>query len=201
MLHGHGVVLPHTPIAVDTWVRHAGVRLYFLTHAHAGAAGWRGAGGARRQVTVTITPFPLPFRTDHTEGLRPSWDLGPVYCSAPTKALIEDKYALDPALVRALPVGEPVLVPLDADGGVTMTVTALDAAHCPGAVMFLFEGYFGRVLCTGDFRFAHPGMLAPLCGRVVDVAYVDNTYCTPEAVFPSRVRRAGGRCNGLDSVG
>ena len=35
---------------------------------------------------------------------------------------------------------------------VTITVTTIDANHCPGSAMFLFEGYFGRILYTGDFR-------------------------------------------------
>ena len=35
---------------------------------------------------------------------------------------------------------------------VNITVTAIDANHCPGSAMFLFEGYFGRILYTGDFR-------------------------------------------------
>lgn len=33
------------------------------------------------------------------------------------------------------------------------TVTMLDANHCVGSAMFLFEGYFGRILYTGNFRF------------------------------------------------
>ena len=35
-----------------------------------------------------------------------------------------------------------------------ITVTVLDANHCPGSAMFLFQGYFGSVLYTGDFRLA-----------------------------------------------
>jgi hypothetical protein len=53
---------------------------------------------------------------------------------------------------RVLEVGVPTMVPLDTEGKVTMSVTAIDANHCPGAAMFIFSGYFGTILCTGDFR-------------------------------------------------
>ncbi len=102
----------------------------------------------------------------------------------------------------------------------TMSVSVVDANHCPGAVMYLFEvccslvfgessrltapavrkrfsstailwfvqGYFGRVLYTGDFRFRDE-MFAdwPLaCLDGVDLLFLDNTYCEPHCAFPPR---------------
>jgi DNA cross-link repair 1B protein len=74
-----------------------------------------------------------------------------------------------------------------------MSVTLLDARnHCPGAVMFLFQGYFGNILYTGDFRFS-PEM-ADITSAVlrkvfagndisVDVLYLDTTFCHPKYQF------------------
>jgi len=59
-------------------------------------------------------------------------------------------------------------------------VTLIDANHCAGAVMFLFEGEFGSVLVTGDFRYK-PSMFVdtPLKDVLVDICYFDNTYFNP----------------------
>ena len=56
--------------------------------------------------------------------------------------------------------------------------------------MFFFEGYFGRILYTGNFRF-HDLMfrqtpLQELLKNSVDVLYLDNTYCNSKCVFPAK---------------
>ncbi|XP_063109864.1 protein artemis isoform X5 [Cavia porcellus] len=74
-----------------------------------------------------------------------------------------------------------------------IVVTLLPAGHCPGSVMFLFQGNNGTVLYTGDFRLAkgeaarmellHSG------GRVRDIqsVYLDTTFCDPRFYqIPSR---------------
>ncbi|XP_023557507.1 5' exonuclease Apollo isoform X2 [Octodon degus] len=73
-----------------------------------------------------------------------------------------------------------------------MTVTLIDANHCPGSVMFLFEGYFGTILYTGDFRYT-PSMLkepALAVGKQIHTLYLDNTNCNPALVLPSRQEAA-----------
>lgn len=71
-----------------------------------------------------------------------------------------------------------------------MTVTLIDANHCPGSVMFFFEGYFGRILYTGDFRYTENMVTtSPFCdiiSKPIDALYLDNTYCSPKCVFPTR---------------
>ncbi|NXT64936.1 DCR1B exonuclease, partial [Chaetops frenatus] len=68
-----------------------------------------------------------------------------------------------------------------------VTVTLIDSNHCPGSVMFLFEGAFGTILYTGDFRYTSAMQGEPaLSGRHIDRLYLDNTHCHPQRALPSR---------------
>lgn len=118
--------------------------------------------------------------------------------------------------IHPLELDEPYKLPLDDIGKETMTVTLIDANHCPGSAMFLFQGYFGSILYTGqymdtqrrlhlilflftmnkfdffagDFRYT-PSMLREPCLRTnitIDVLYLDNTNCDPNRTIPSRQR-------------
>lgn len=68
----------------------------------------------------------------------------------------------------------------------------MDANHCPGAVMILFEMSSGKAyLHVGDFRWSSSmKLLDPLrgyCGaslRRLDALFLDTTYCNPEYTFP-----------------
>lgn len=101
-----------------------------------------------------------------------------------------DVVQLDADLIHALQLDVPHVIPLTSSGDVTMTVTLIDAGHCPGSVMFLFDGYFGRILYTGDFRYEanmlDHGPLSELRLNPVDVLYIDNTFCSSRCVLPSR---------------
>eukprot|EP00198_Chlamydomonas_reinhardtii_P013635 XP_001702972.1 predicted protein [Chlamydomonas reinhardtii] len=70
--------------------------------------------------------------SDHTIGLRKSFSAGVIYCSHVTARLLIHDMGIRPEVVRPLEVGVPVVI-----SGVR--VTPLDANHCPGSVMFLFE--------------------------------------------------------------
>nr|XP_019944957.1 PREDICTED: 5' exonuclease Apollo [Paralichthys olivaceus] len=158
----NGKVIPHTPLAVDFWqVRKCpGARLFFLTHMH----------------------------SDHTVGLTSTWSNRPIYCSPTTATLLRLKLQVKEQWIHPLELGDPYMLPLDDIGKERLTVTLIDANHCPGAVMFLFEGYFGSILYTGDFRYT-PSMLREPCLRTnttIDVLYLDNTNCDPNRTLPSR---------------
>ncbi|XP_071332153.1 5' exonuclease Apollo [Trachinotus anak] len=160
----NGRVIPHTPLAVDFWhVRKCpGTRLFFLSHMH----------------------------SDHTVGLTSTWSGRAIYCSPTTATLLRLKLQVKEQWIHPLELGEPYLLPLDDIGKEKLTVTLIDANHCPGAVMFLFEGYFGSILYTGDFRYT-PTMLREPCLRTnitIDLLYLDNTNCDPNRTLPSRQR-------------
>ncbi|XP_033484136.1 5' exonuclease Apollo [Epinephelus lanceolatus] len=160
----NGKVIPHTPLAVDFWhVRKCpGTRLFFLSHMH----------------------------SDHTVGLTSTWSNRPIYCSPITATLLKLKLQVKEQWIHPLELDEPYLLPLDDIGKEKLTVTLIDANHCPGAVMFLFEGYFGSILYTGDFRYI-PSMLREPRLRnntTIDVLYLDNTNCDPNRTLPTRQR-------------
>ncbi|KAK4326663.1 hypothetical protein Pmani_002822 [Petrolisthes manimaculis] len=160
----NGCVIQGTPIAVDFWkpTKAPQVRLFFLTHLHA----------------------------DHTQGLTSSWRL-PIYTSPTNAVLLKHKFKLSGNIVRELEVRESYLIPLDDDGDHTITVTVLDANHVPGAVMFLFQGYFGNILYSGDMRWypelvEDPVLREVVVSRQLDRLYLDNTFSAPYCTFPSR---------------
>jgi len=166
----NGAIIPHTPIAVDLWSREAvaNSRLFFLSHAHA----------------------------DHTAGLTKSWRKHKIYCSEVTKDIVIHKLGVRSDLVVGLPVDQPVSIPMDDYGQEKLTVTLIDANHCPGAVMFLFQGFFGCILYTGDFRYCKEITDHPILKSVaVDVLYLDNTYCQVGLQFPTRKEAFGETLN------
>lgn len=139
---------------------------------------------------VSRTFFLTHFHSDHYDGLRPSTLTAPVhgvvYCSQITARLVVSELGVHPSLVVPMALGQWITI----DG--QYRVAAIDANHCPGAVMFVFEPLSsnsapGTLLHTGDFRFHDrmPDALIEL-GVSLPIAcvYIDNTY--QRSNFPSQ---------------
>ncbi|XP_063235767.1 uncharacterized protein LOC134538400 [Bacillus rossius redtenbacheri] len=124
------------------------------------------------------TYFLTHFHADHYGGLRKSFNQ-PIYCSSVTAALVRLKLRVDEKYIRKIDIDETRCI-----SGVL--VTALDANHCPGSLMFLFQLKDGRnFLHVGDFR-ADPKMESYPCfwNIMIDRLYLDTTYCHPKHTFP-----------------
>ena len=92
----------------------------------------------------------------------------------------EAQYRMEPDVFIELEIGVQRIMPFineNADD-LSFAVTPIAANHCPGAVCYLFEGYFGRFLCTGDFRYKR-GLFDGHNVIDVDRLYLDDTYCSP----------------------
>lgn len=130
---------PGLPFAVDTWGPSSRRRRHrFLTHAH----------------------------RDHLvgAGTDPGGGGGTVYSTRLTMSLALRHFPrLEQGEFVEIEVGKTLLVD---DPAGAFSVTAYDANHCPGAVMFLFEGEFGSILHTGDCR------LTPDCVQNLPHKYI-----------------------------
>ncbi|EUC64525.1 DNA cross-link repair protein pso2/snm1 [Rhizoctonia solani AG-3 Rhs1AP] len=138
--------------------------------------------------------------SDHYTNLSSSWDHGPVYCSLTTGNLIKHIRGVDPKWVKPLPENKAIEIP--DTGGVT--VTLIDANHCPGSSLFVFSGrqtidagdppvkspFVGTdrqftYLHCGDFRACPAHTLhAAVHGKKLDAVYLDTTYLNPQYCFP-----------------
>ncbi|KAJ8047553.1 Protein artemis [Holothuria leucospilota] len=175
-----GLIREYPHIAIDYFSgKHVlNARAYFLSHVH----------------------------TDHMVGLHsstfanhlkkhPSYKL---YCSEVTKEflLTSRKHQHLASSLIALPVLQTcnVALPNEINGEKEkLQLTLLPAGHCPGSVMFLFEGDAGNVLYTGDFRLKKTdvaGIEALHSGTEVkplESLYIDTTFFDPKVMFiPSR---------------
>lgn len=158
------------------------------------------------------------FHSDHYIGLTAKWRHGPIYCSKVTGNLVRQQLKVDPKWIVDLEFEKTIEVP--DTGGVQ--VTLIEANHCPGSALFLFEKQLGpdsssktqRVLHCGDFRASPaqtqhallcPETFDPVTGQRryqnIDVCYLDTTYLSPRYSFPSQddvVRACVDLCVGLD---
>lgn len=143
------------------------------------------------KTSLTKNYFLTHFHSDHYGGISKSWDAGTIYCSLPTAELVSQQLGVDRKYLHPLPMDTPVVVE---SKGKPVTVTLLDANHCPGAVMFLFEVGKRRILHVGDFRWNRDFMLrqgSPLRDfalekQILDELYLDTTYCDPKYALPSQ---------------
>jgi DNA cross-link repair 1A protein len=141
------------------------------------------------------------FHSDHYIGLSKSWCHGPIYCSRPTANLVRQQLKVDPKWVVDLEFEIKTEVP--GTGGAQ--VTMIEANHCPGSAIFLFEKAMTsrpstkvqRVLHCGDFRASpqhvhhallRPDAMDPKTGKTwqqrIDSCYLDTTYLSPKYAFP-----------------
>ena len=124
------------------------------------------------------------FHGDHYDGLSENFDgPGKIYCTKTTGDLVVHELKVRKDLVVCFEYGESARV-------CGAKVTFLDANHCPGAALLLFELEDGTVhLHTGDMRYDKKMKQYPelVCRRgLIDRVYLDTTYCHPKHVFPGQ---------------
>ena len=155
------------------------------------------------------------FHSDHYGGITKKWcrertiDSKIIYCSEITGRLLNIRYSVEPCHLFSMKNDTRYKIhsfeeklenggKISAEKSPGVYVTCIDANHCPGAVIFLFEGISvdGKSTFTlhcGDFRVNKNIMLHPLLQRFLvgaenrlENVYLDTTYMTPKYNFPKQ---------------
>uniref|UniRef100_T1J2U6 Protein artemis n=1 Tax=Strigamia maritima TaxID=126957 RepID=T1J2U6_STRMM len=144
----------------------------------------------------STTYFLSHCHSDHMEGLKTndffqrlrksSIDIH-LYTSKITRDILsnDDRYSHLEPFIDVLEIEAPKIIKIPNENGPSseVTVTLLAAGHCPGSVMFLFEGDEGTVLYTGDFRWPSKKQSRYLKSgddvKKIDSLYLDTTFCVP----------------------
>jgi DNA cross-link repair 1A protein len=122
--------------------------------------------------------FLTHFHADHYIGLRKKFS-HKIYLSQITAVLVSQFIGVADELLNVCHVGLPFYL----EG---CKITPMEANHCPGALLFLFQFSDGRnILHTGDFR-ANEKMVQQLneWDIKLDLVYLDTTYLSSKRRMP-----------------
>lgn len=124
--------------------------------------------------------FLTHFHSDHYCGLKKTFNKM-LYCSKITADLCTSRLGVSPKQIHVMRLDETIRV----EG---IEVTAVEANHCPGAVMLVFTLANGKTLLhTGDFRGTPLMESYPIFwNKDIDTIYLDTTYCNPRYDFPTQ---------------
>lgn len=156
------------------------------------------------------------FHSDHYGGIAKRWPLERtlnskiIYCSSITSRLLIMRFNIDPLYIFSMDNEQRYKVYCYSDGEIEgggtisiektpgLYVTPIDANHCPGAVIFLFESLPHKgeptfYLHCGDFRInavmLNHSLLKPFQlggSRKLAKVYLDTTYMNPSYDFPKQ---------------
>ena len=76
------------------------------------------------------------FHSDHYTGLNERWDNGVIICSSITSALIKQELNVTKPEIMIINPGEELIIKIKE---IKIKINAMDANHCPGALLLLFE--------------------------------------------------------------
>ncbi|KAK4666018.1 hypothetical protein QC763_407530 [Podospora pseudopauciseta] len=166
----------------------------------------------RPDLRPPLACFLSHIHSDHLAGLE-TLRSPFVYCSAATKEMLlrlerfpcrinyakgilearVQTYRHLKTLLKPLPLETPTV--LELEPGNRIQVTLFNANHCPGAVMFLFEGGGKAALYTGDIRSEpwfvsaiarSPPLIEYSCGlKTLDTIYIDTSF-VDDVDFPPK---------------